>query len=561
MNRLIFTLSLIIGLFANVELNAQGVERNLVIVEDFTGTWCGYCPAAAQGCDDLVHNGHPVGVIAYHSGDDYATVEAGERIGYYAVEGFPTVRINGSEEIVGGASTGTMYSSYLPVVDSIMEVLTPLALEMTNTDFSANSFTAQVDMEAVDAIDSENLFLFAAITESHLPEVWGPLYEVNFVERQMFAGANGTAVDLTSQTTQSIDIEFDLDDSWNPELCEVVVFVQDTATREIYNAAKVSVAELTDYADITISVQDENGNALSNAEVVFGDNEGTTGASGAFVIEDVEPGVYVYTASCDGFLPGSISYKVVQVDNEVVVIQLLEATLVLNEDFDDPVGWEHQGDGAENWMIKESNAAGGIVPELFFSWSPEMVGQADYLSPMIDLSTMDNATLVMKHVVNDYAGDGYFLNIQASTDGDNWDIIWEMNSPENIGPEMLTIVLSNAYVQAGQIQLKFRFDGNSYQINYWAIDDLWIVEDLYENVEKTSLDLVSVYPNPASDFLQIKGVDKSNVKIYNTSGQLVCEKELVSENEMINISDLKAGTYILRAEKDNVFYSTKFGVQ
>jgi len=56
---------------------------------------------------------------------------------------------------------------------------------------------------------------------------------------------------------------------------------------------------------------------------------------------------------------------------------------------------------------------------------------------------------------------------------------------------------------------------------------------------------ISVYPNPATDFITIDGY-RGFVRIYNMYGQKVIETEL----NHIDISDLSSGTYFLEANKD-----------
>ena len=49
-------------------------------------------------------------------------------------------------------------------------------------------------------IAGTNLVLQFTVTESHIPENWGGLTEVNHVNRLMVPGANGTPLDFSSQT-------------------------------------------------------------------------------------------------------------------------------------------------------------------------------------------------------------------------------------------------------------------------------------------------------------------------------------------------------------------------
>jgi hypothetical protein len=45
---------------------SQGVQRNQVVMEIGTGTWCTYCPGAANGAHDLLVNGCPQLLLRDH---------------------------------------------------------------------------------------------------------------------------------------------------------------------------------------------------------------------------------------------------------------------------------------------------------------------------------------------------------------------------------------------------------------------------------------------------------------------------------------------------------------
>jgi hypothetical protein len=72
---------------------------------------------------------------------------------------------------------------------------------------------------------------------------------------------------------------------------------------------------------------------------------------------------------------------------------------------------------------------------------------------------------------------------------------------------------------------------------------------------------LSVYPNPANDFLQISlnGIPNNRVEILNTDGRLV-RSDFVKKEQVLslNISDLKPGCYIVRLYTEGKVYHTKF---
>jgi hypothetical protein len=68
-----------------------------------------------------------------------------------------------------------------------------------------------------------------------------------------------------------------------------------------------------------------------------------------------------------------------------------------------------------------------------------------------------------------------------------------------------------------------------------------------EDVEKSK---VSIFPNPASDLVQIKSDQEfDSFVIYNVSGQQVLSKKLNSE-QRIDVSTLSNGMYFLKLENN-----------
>ncbi|HRW21177.1 MAG TPA: T9SS type A sorting domain-containing protein, partial [Bacteroidales bacterium] len=65
---------------------------------------------------------------------------------------------------------------------------------------------------------------------------------------------------------------------------------------------------------------------------------------------------------------------------------------------------------------------------------------------------------------------------------------------------------------------------------------------------QTIENVISVYPNPASDFinLSLNGVKADKVEIYDITGKLLSTYNLSSDSEQIFTGDLKPGLYFLK---------------
>ena len=71
-----------------------------------------------------------------------------------------------------------------------------------------------------------------------------------------------------------------------------------------------------------------------------------------------------------------------------------------------------------------------------------------------------------------------------------------------------------------------------------------IITSVETAVEKT----VAVYPNPVNDVLNVElGDNPTDVTVYNSLGQVVRHFENVSGDMQVNVADLKAGMYFVKA--------------
>jgi PKD repeat protein len=227
-------------LIAGISVSAQSVQRNMVVMEIGTGTWCTYCPGASNGADQLIAEGKNVAVIENHNGDVYANNFSNTRNSYYAITGYPTAFFDGTVDAVGGSScpSGNAYATYLPLYNTAYAELSPITLCFSGTN-TGDTYTINVSVTKLDTYAGNDLKLHLVLTESHIPVSWqGCMTEVNFVNRLMVPDVNGTSVSFASNNTQIYTLTFQKDPSWDASHCELVAFVQDNATKDIFNGIK-----------------------------------------------------------------------------------------------------------------------------------------------------------------------------------------------------------------------------------------------------------------------------------------------------------------------------------
>ena len=72
-------------------------------------------------------------------------------------------------------------------------------------------------------------------------------------------------------------------------------------------------------------------------------------------------------------------------------------------------------------------------------------------------------------------------------------------------------------------------------------------------IHGTINDIVSVYPNPASNLLHVElaaGTNQLEISIYNVLGEKVLSQTVTHKSATINISALHEGIYLIRSSQD-----------
>lgn len=156
----------------------------------------------------------------------------------------------------------------------------------------------------------------------------------------------------------------------------------------------------------------------------------------------------------------------------------VSAQTFLSEDFSSgtmpPAGWTIDAHSA-NWSNEASANAGGQAPEAMMNWSPQFNGASRLISPEIDLTGYTSVSLMFKHFVDDYDGSaGYSVGAATRSAGGAWNIVWTVSPTGNVGPEEQILQITNSDVGASDFQFCLFFNGTSYNLDYWYVDDIML---------------------------------------------------------------------------------------
>lgn len=260
------------------------------VMEEFTGTWCGWCPRGARSIE-LMLKKHPESFIpiAIHSGDQFESEDFKDIIQNYAGNGFPSCAINrlatgdpysGSTNL--GIEKDLTYVSELPCEATVTLNSAQLSDDLstvfvnTSTTFSIDCKTAPYRLDFVLTEDGQK-----AVQTNYYPITYGDkpndvpeelrdlvslgskyMAEMNHVARYLSSqnGVDGTldAPIVKDETQQhSFELKVPLSVSYLDKL-HVVALLIDNGSGEILNAATLPVAVTdgihaasTDAADIS----------------------------------------------------------------------------------------------------------------------------------------------------------------------------------------------------------------------------------------------------------------------------------------------------------------------
>ncbi len=152
-------------------------------------------------------------------------------------------------------------------------------------------------------------------------------------------------------------------------------------------------------------------------------------------------------------------------------------TEVFFDDFSYPLGqlpdnWTIDGDPML-WTINNSQMAGGQAPELALGYS-FVFGTCRVVSAPVNIAGHDKLKLSYKQYLLNYEMDyGEIIGLDVAFNGTTeWQTIWQRplgvaNIPQGLVDHYISLP-----TDATTIQIAFRYEGNSYAINWWLIDDI-----------------------------------------------------------------------------------------
>ncbi len=209
----------------------------------------------------------------------------------------------------------------------------------------------------------------------------------------------------------------------------------------------------------------------------------------------------------------------------------------------DGFGWEHRSDPSwgpyygtglavsASWVF----GAGALTPDNYL------------ITPAFDINDENlNLSFWVSALDADYPYEKY--SVLVSTTGNSiGDFTHELHTETLTDDEYKNIVLSLASFDGQTIYIAFRHWDCTDQF-YLRLDNVEIGLNLSINENNLS-DNISIYPNPATDVLNINAtLPVESYKIYNALGQMVAYERINSKQHSVDVKGMGYGIYIIQLQ-------------
>lgn len=215
----------------------------------------------------------------------------------------------------------------------------------------------------------------------------------------------------------------------------------------------------------------------------------------------------------------------------------------------------------DNFNSEFTHEIGELISPSFSLSNVQSPITLKFMLAAADLGTISNDRLVVLTSIN--CGKSWSIRkVLIGNDFNSTGTVTTFFTPQDQTQWKEIKVNINALASNNNVRVKFLYQGGSNRMNNVYIDRIKL--DVPTTIGNLASDeLFELFPNPASDFIQINCSDKINqafeLSIYNLNGQLVQKTQVIESFSQIPI-DLPAGMYFVKAQIGNRIFSKKLVV-
>lgn len=174
---------------------------------------------------------------------------------------------------------------------------------------------------------------------------------------------------------------------------------------------------------------------------------------------------------------------------------------------------------------------------------------------------LDCEQVVFRACVQDVTHPNEHLGVAVSTtvgdDANEFTIVWDVDmTAKEVGNWYLYNVDLRAYQgQDIYVAIVHYNCTNQFMVN---VDDIMLYR-VYNDVNEVEMNMFTVYPNPTTEKLMIESqVVVNQYDIYNVAGAMILSKPVDEKSFEINVSELPAGTYLIKMSANGLVQTKRF---
>ena len=174
---------------------------------------------------------------------------------------------------------------------------------------------------------------------------------------------------------------------------------------------------------------------------------------------------------------------------------------------------------------------------------------------------LDCEQVVFRACVQDVTHPNEHLGVAVSTtvgdDANEFTIVWDVDmTAKEVGNWYLYNVDLRAYQgQDIYVAIVHYNCTNQFMVN---VDDIMLYR-VYNDVNEVEMNMFTVYPNPTTEKLMVESeVVVNQYDIYNVAGAMILSKPVDEKSFEVNVSELPAGTYIIKMSANGLVQTKRF---
>jgi|TARA_B100000959_G_scaffold143071_1_gene150190 hypothetical protein len=159
------------------------IPKTRVVLEDYTGTWCGYCPNVSYAIEEIRMITDDISVVAIHYGDEMTISPGLDLINEFNISGYPTARIN--------RTTDWSYPYASSPIESLIDTDNSIGISI---DSQMEGTILTINLRVVSEEDLSDHKVIAYLVENNL--IYDQVNYYNNDENSYFFGMGNPIVDF-----------------------------------------------------------------------------------------------------------------------------------------------------------------------------------------------------------------------------------------------------------------------------------------------------------------------------------------------------------------------------